>query len=212
LRIRPNRTLDTYFPCSFIHHNSNICHMPIDPVSESAQQSNQLKELPYNQKVFQAAGHTYYVEDKLSIHRYRLFQRMEIELGFGMKFSELANKIQKAYDLANQSKLGDVAVLLHSVIEGSVFIAEKEITALYVATLFINRADEDRKGWTPTLAKEKLKDWEDEGIEVNFFLVTALSKVGNFAETLKEISQMIERVGQIKQTEPTLDLSDLPQE
>jgi len=186
--------------------------MLIDSNSETPGPTNPLKSLPYTQKVFEANGSTYYVEDNLSIARYKFFQQFEIELGYGMTFSDLSGKIQNAYNLANESKLADVAVLLHSMLEGLVFIGEKRPVALYVATLFINKSDEDRTKWNQTLAKEKIKDWEESGIDVNFFLITALNRVGSFAETLKEVSQLIERVGPVKNQKQNETFFDLESE
>lgn len=170
--------------------------MPDNIIDEVVSPSNPLRVIPDNAKEFQANGHNYYVEDRLSIERYKNFQRMEIELGYGIRFSELADKIRQAYDLLNERKDADAAVLLYTIMEGSVEIGEKRSISLYVATLFINRADEDRNVWNTTLAEEKLKDWSN--IDVNFFLIVALSKVRNFSNSFKEISQLMESVGSLK--------------
>lgn len=173
---------------------------------ETAKPTNPLISLPNNTRQFQASGHTYFVEDALSIERYKAFQRMEIELGYTLSFSDLANKIKKAYDLHNDSKFADAAVLLWNIMEGAAAISEKKPISLYVATLFINRSDEDRTVWSKTLAEEKLKDWSN--IEVNFFLIVALSKVRGFSQSLQEISEMMETVGSLK-NQMTENLSDL---
>lgn len=174
--------------------------------------SNPLRKIPYAQKMFSAGGHTYYVEDALSIERYKAFQKMEIELGFSMKFSELAGKMRNAYDMANQLKLADTAVLIHSMLESATFIAEKKPIALYVATLFINRSDEDRTSWNLTLAEEKLKDWNgnerEGGIEAGFFLAVALSKVENFDKTWIELSEILDRLNLGKEDERNQQQND----
>lgn len=155
-----------------------------------------LRSFEANTKVFHAGGHTYHVEDNLSIERYKHFQRLEIELGFSLSFSDLFGKLREAYEKQNNQKFADVSVLLYNLLEGSVQISEKKPVALYVATLFINRSDEDRTVWSKVIADQKLEDWRD--IDANFFLITALSRVNGFRETIREISQMIETVGVIK--------------
>lgn len=164
--------------------------------------SSPLRVIPFTQRTFKAGGHTYFVEEALSIERYKHFQRMEIELGFSMKFSEMIAKMHKAYNLANESKLADVSVLLHGILEGATFIGEKKPIALYVATLFINKSDEDRGTWSQTLAEEKLADWNgrdgEKGIDINFFLAVALSKVENFDRIWIELSETLDRLDPIK--------------
>lgn len=162
-----------------------------------AGQATALRSFEATTKSFVAGGHTYYVEDGLSIERYKHFQRLEIELGFSLSFSDLFHKLKEAYEKQNQSKFADVSVLLYNLLEGSVAISEKKPVALYVATLFINRSDEDRTVWNKALADSKLNDWRD--IEANFFLITALSKVNGFKQSIREISQMIETVGVVKE-------------
>ncbi|CAG5001958.1 hypothetical protein DYBT9275_02775 [Dyadobacter sp. CECT 9275] len=172
--------------------------MSVDTANENTEPVAGLIQIPHTAKSFEAGGHTYHVEDSLSIERYKAFQRMEIELGYGYNFSALTDKLQLAYQYQNERKFADVSVILYQLIEGAVAISEKKPTALYVATLFINRSDEDRTVWSRTIAEEKLKDWNN--IDANFFLIVALSRVRNFGKSLNEISQLLESVGAINKT------------
>jgi len=138
----------------------------------------------------------YFVEDKLSIERYKAFQRMEIELAFTGSFSKFVGNIREAYDLLNQSKLADASVLLMNILEGSILMQEKKGLALWVATLFINRTDEDRTIWNQPMAEEKLNHWAD--IESGFFLVIALSQVRDFSKNLEEIAELVESVRSVR--------------
>lgn len=170
--------------------------MSVDPNSEAVEPTTPLISLPPTTKKFTAGGHTYFVEDSLSLERYKAFQRMELELGYGLSFSSLHEKISTAYGLLNENKLADAAVLLYSVMEGAVNLSEKKPIGLWVSTLFVNRSDEDRTTWSKTIAEEKLEHWKD--IEANFFLIVALSKVSNFTNSLREISKVLETVGGLK--------------
>lgn len=172
--------------------------MSVDPNSEAVEQpTTPLRKLPYTSKKFEAGGHTYFVEDNLSIERYKHFQKMEIELGFTGRFSKFIESIKEAYEHLNNSKIADASVLLMKILEGAIAIDEKTPIALWVATLFINRSDEDRTAWNQALAETKLNDWAD--IETDFFLIIALSRVESFNKNLKEISDLIQTVGSLRE-------------
>ena len=184
----------------------------------SEQPKRQLRSLPANTKSFQAGGHTYYVEDDLSVERYQVFQKMEIELGYGLKFSELFQKIKEAFEKNDQGHHGQVAVILYQLMEGIAYISEKRPIALWVATLFINRSDEDRSVWNKTLAEEKLKDWghghsdTEQGIEVTFFLIVSLGAVRSFAESWSQTLELLEKVGPLNPEKMTEGFDLLPVE
>lgn len=164
--------------------------------NESALPAAALIEIPYNSKKFEANGHTYYVEDSLSIERYKAFQKMEIELGMTYNFSVLVDKLKTAFELQNKQKFAEVSVLIYQLMEGAVLINEKTPTAMYVTTLFVNRSDENRTTWSKSLAEEKFKDWEN--INANFFLVLALHKLQNFKSAISKISELMQTVGQVE--------------
>lgn len=155
-----------------------------------------LIQLPVTTKKFQASGQDYYVEDTISIERYKTFQRLEIELGYGIDFATLQEKLTSAYKLQNESKFADVSVMLYSLIEGSVIIGDKTPMGLYVATLFVNKANEDRTEWSMALADEKLADWKQ--IDAAFFLRLAVGKQRNFKQSLMSALELIEKVSPLK--------------
>ncbi len=166
--------------------------------SQSDEQPNeQVIQLPANAKSFEAAGIRYYVETSLSIGRYKHYQRMEQELGFNVNFSGLVSKMVSAYNALNERRDADAAVLMKEMLEGTTFLKEKTPIALYVATLFINRSDENRAEWSQTIAEEKLEHWKH--IDSNFFLAVALGRVNNFAEAYRTVATMLEKVGEIKE-------------
>lgn len=171
---------------------------------------NELTILPVNTREFEANGKKYYVEDDLSITRYKAFQRYELELGISLNFEQLVNQLHDCFRLLNEQEWAQTAVLIYKLIEGTVPLGEKKPYALYVAALFINSADEKRDEWNETQAKEKLDDWKDIG--VNFFLGLALSKCRGFKENILKTSQMLEEltVGKIslEKMERTEHLND----
>lgn len=168
---------------------------------------NAVVQLPFSTKSFEAAGHKYYVESTLSIGRYKHYQRMEVELGFNVNFSGLVDKIKGAYNAMNERRDADASVLLKETLEGSTFLIKKIPISLYVATLFVNRADEDRSDWSTTIAEEKIEHWKN--IDANFFLTVALGQLRNFPEKLQEITNLLQNVSQVRQkVESLTDIED----
>ena len=174
-------------------------HTDSQNTEQGAELNNQLRQLPFNTKEFEACGYRWYVEESLSINRYKSFQKMEIELGFTVNFSKLFERVQSAFFLLNERKDAEAAVVLHSIMEGVSSVSEKKSISLYVATLFINRADENRGEWSESIAKEKLNIWGEANIEAGFFLVVALNRVQNFNQHLKEVAAMMEKLETIKE-------------
>ena len=171
--------------------------MSLDTDSVVDSPVNEVIQLPYSAKSFEAGGHKYFIESTLSIGRYKHYQRMEVELGFNINFSGLVDKITQAYGALNERRDADAAVLMKEVLEGSTFLIKKIPIALYVATLFINRSDEDRSEWSQTIAEEKIDHWKN--IDSNFFLAVALGQVRSFPEKLQEITRMLERVSDVRE-------------
>jgi hypothetical protein len=153
-------------------------------------------QLPDKTRFFEAGGCKYQVEEEITVGRYKHYQQMEVQLGFTVSFSSLVDMMKGAYSALNERRDADAAVLIKQMLEGATLIVEKKPIALYVATLFINRPDENRAEWSQALAEEKIKHWEN--IDANFFLGSALAWVRRFPEKYKEIAQMLQKVSQVK--------------
>lgn len=153
---------------------------------------------PQTTKTFEAGGKKYYVELlTLSAGRYKHFQKMELELGFSINFPGLVDKLKEAYTALNARRDADAAVTIMQTLDGCrLFNEDRQAISLYVATLFINTADEDRSKWSKSLADQKIEDWSN--IDANFFLSLALAQVRQFPEKYKELSEMLTRVSAVK--------------
>jgi hypothetical protein len=58
-----------------------------------------------------------------------------------------------------------------------------------MCALFINYEGEDVRYFSEPLLQEKINDWREAGIDVNFFLNVAAHSVPHFFTALKESSQ-----------------------
>lgn len=144
---------------------------------------------------FEADGHTFFVEfeAKLSIARNRWLEKFGIYANLGRDANAIRQEIMRAYQANNDSKPGDVAVILDNALKSVTDIIAKESPLLYIATLFINRQDEDRKSFDLEFAKQKIESWSRAGLESEFFFHWALSYLkisGQLLLTLMENSSM----------------------
>ena len=65
---------------------------------------------------FEANGHKYHVSKKISIPRWREYEKLEPRLTYGIDFNSMFKQIRLAYDALNskEGKVADAAVILHN--------------------------------------------------------------------------------------------------
>lgn len=160
------------------------------------QVSNPVIILPPNTSKFEAGGKMYFVESNLSTARYQHYQKMQNELGFGMNFSSIINALNRAYAALNERKDADAAVAIQMILERSLAVSEKKPIALYVATLFVNTADENRAEWDRARAEQKIEDWSN--IDVSFFLGLCLARTSDLMTQYKEVAELLRSVSEVK--------------
>jgi hypothetical protein len=161
--------------------------------------------LPKGTTKFEAGGHTYLVQHtiELSVIRARWLERYSLFSLLGRNAQQWISECRRAYDANNQAKPGDVGVILDNLIRGAQDVMAREDPILYICTLFINRVDEDTKGFDPELAKQKIEDWGS--ITRSFFLTWALSYLQITDEHLKTLTQI-----SLGSSLPPLDLLSEP--
>ena len=109
---------------------------------------------------------------------------------------------RRAYEALNAGKVADAAVLLDNLMKGIQDMEKKYAPLLYVCTLFINREEEDRKTYDLDLAAQKIKDWEEAGIDRDFFTALGASFLSATKQRFEELIQTFSGVWL-----PSLDLS-----
>jgi hypothetical protein len=122
---------------------------------------------------FMANGKTYVVEKKISIARRMICDQLLIEISGGGNMGQYFNDYRNIYDLCNEKKFADIAVLVHARMEGVKKWQERHDPVMALAALFINEENEDRRFLSLEQIKAKVNDWEEEGIEYAFFLTMA---------------------------------------
>lgn len=140
---------------------------------------------------FMANGKKYLLEKKISIARKIECDKLLIEVTGGGNMGENFADWRKVYDLCNDKKFADIAVLAHNRMEGVKKWQERHDPVLALCALFINEENEDRRLISAEMIKAKIADWETEGVEYAFFLTMANGLLKNLKAGWSDISPNI---------------------
>jgi hypothetical protein len=150
-----------------------------------------LKRIDLNTGIFEANGTRYTIEGALTIERYAELQVLEKELGYGLTFKAMFDKLHQAFNLLNKQKPADAAVLLNDMIRGMVKIQEREPVVLKICALFMNTADEDRSSFSQDMYNRKIADWKAEKLDMRDFFTVASNSVNGYIEIYRTVSRII---------------------
>lgn len=137
---------------------------------------------------FTANGKKYYLENKISIARKIYSDRLIVEVMSGASPSMMFNDLSKLYNLCNEKKFADIAVSLHNKMHGLKEWNERRDPILGLCALYLNTEEENRREISEELIKQKIADWEAEGIEYGFFSLMAKSLLKELIAIWKENS------------------------
>ncbi len=156
-------------------------------------------------QVFEANGNKYYVSKSLTVERYKAYQKMQIEVGFGIGFAGVVNVLKKAYEQLNKQQFADAAVTLHNTLNSIAGLDEREHPVLVLCALFINRENEDLTKVDDSVLLAKIEDWKASGIPMDFFLGYAQHLVQDYQKLLselggKEIPDLLKELALLLQT------------
>lgn len=151
----------------------------------------EIKTIDSKTKSFVANGKTYTVSDKISVDRFKQYEKLVPLLTFGLGFEQIFSNLKTAYEALNKQKNADAAVIIHNVMNGisSVEDSKRAHPALLMASLVINREDEDAREYNEEIALDKISDWQKEGLDMMGFFDLSLSSIQGFRETLIKYTQ-----------------------
>lgn len=163
--------------------------------ARAATRNNQDVFLPdVNERSFECNGKIYRVAASLSVERYEILERFEIEFGFGVTFKTMFDAWVEQYNCLNADKRADAAVNAYKVINGMTNIDNAQIYAFQLCTLFINADGEDVRYYDTELAAKKVQDWKDGGIDSRFFFHHAARSVNEYFSVYRSLVQDISAV------------------
>ena len=150
----------------------------------------EIKKIDFTKKSFEANGHKYYWDGKLSLNRWTQFENLQTKLGFGKDFEAIHKNLKLAVDMGNKGKGIEAWNIIFNIISGIGDKLENRLdTALHIAALFINRKDEDKTICDTAIFEEKIADWKEEGFDAMDFFSLAANLVTGFVEALQQTSQ-----------------------
>lgn len=151
-----------------------------------AQKITVLKQLDIETNAFDAGGVKFIVHPSLPIGPYRHYQRLQVVIGFGGDYAAIYKGVEKAYSQINTMKVADAAVTLNGLLEG---VGRKKQNLpdpfLLMCSLFIRREGANLAEWSEAEAAEDIALWEQEGIDVAAFFLSAKRLATGFANGLQ---------------------------
>lgn len=146
-----------------------------------------LKIIDLTKTEFEANGVKYYIEKHLSFERFLMYKKLELQVGYEVGFYGIFQALKKIYDLCNDKKFADIAVLTHNTLQGIAKVDERRISVLDLAALFINEKDEDRKVITDDMIAKKISDWEEEGLSIIPFFQLSTGFIEGFQKSYNAV-------------------------
>lgn len=151
-----------------------------------------MKTIDLNSGEFMANGKKYLIQfNKLSIERYSMYEKLGLELGFGVgykgifdAFLEVFNALTKGNNLLEaHHKASTIAFNQLTAIQKQ---GDSRVPSqIMFCTLFCNTEGEDLSTWDEDLALRKINDWKVEGLNVISFFHLASNFLIGFTDHLK---------------------------
>lgn len=146
-----------------------------------------------NKMIIGKSGKEYKIElDQIPVGRYSIYERMAMELGFGISFKDVFGSYAEIYKVLTE---GDSAMkachkgamLCHGQMSKIKNRSDFKDEFIF-CSLFCNSKDEDRSTWTIDLAEEKIKDWAEYHSD-DFFLLSH-SGIEGYAKGLAHLETL----------------------
>lgn len=149
------------------------------------------QKLEVGTKSFMANGKKYIVSETISIARFKQYEKLVPRLTFGLDFNQLFANLKTAFEALNKQQFANSAIILHNLMNGISKVEDDNRVnpALLMASLMINREDEDVSVYNENIALDKINDWQVEGLDMMGFFQFSLSCINGFKETLTKYTQ-----------------------
>lgn len=169
---------------------------------------NEIKRLPRNpdgsiKSEFTANGRNYKIRtatDGLGCYRFSKMNQFGVILGANIDFKSYVEFLNEVSDLqlsdSPAANIKKKTIKLCTLQEAKVlqFDADRYEKAFYLASIFVVRDDEDLRHWSMELAKQKIDDWNTEGLHEDDFLELALGTVPQFSSAYKQANSKAKQV------------------
>lgn len=135
------------------------------------------KQFDPSWKEFEANGKKFTVNANLSISRYEQYEKLQPRLAYGIDFDTMFKQLKQQYQLLNDRKFADAAVISHNLMSGikDILDLKREDPALLMCALAILGPGEDPGAYDEKVQLEKIDDWRKEGYGIDGFFLFAVS-------------------------------------
>lgn len=147
-----------------------------------------LRTINFDDKHFECGGRKFTFKDVPSFMRYKEMQKICLEFGYSATFYDTYNNIKEAWDLLNQTKLAEAAVVLYNIMHGIVNLEDKYHPAFRLCALFINEDGEDITDFDEGKMADKIECWSKELNPIPFFHL-ASSLINDWMPIYNEVTQ-----------------------
>jgi hypothetical protein len=153
----------------------------------------EVKTIDPTKREFTANGNKYFITEKISILRYKQYEKLVPVLTFGLSFSTIYSNLGKAFALLNKPNPEplNAGIILHNIMKGikDADDPSRLNPSLMMCALVILREGEDPTKFDESLMREKINDWTEEGLDMMGFIALSRSCIQGFNETLIESIQ-----------------------
>lgn len=160
------------------------------------------KSVNFKDRFFMANGRRYFISDKITVNRWKEYEKLQARLTYGVDFDSMFKTLSKVYSALNEKKFADCAVMVHNLMSGIKDANDDSRLhpALLMSALLINFEDEDVGVYNEQTQLEKIKDWQAEGLDILGFFAFALNAISGFRQTyLLYIKEQLENgVSEVK--------------
>lgn len=154
-------------------------------MSEETIFKNEPKSIDLKERAFMANGNKYYIAEKISIDRWKEYEKLVPRLTYGVGFNEMQAALVKAYNALNKQQFADASVIIHNIMNGikDADNPERVPPGLMMCALVMNKEGEDVGKFDENIMLDKILDWRLEGLDILSFFGWALNCITGFRDT-----------------------------
>lgn len=161
--------------------------------SNSSVAPTQLITPDINATSFEVDGVVYSASEDISIKRYKILQKLELQFGFDASFKSL---LQAHYDIRNaineRKGISEISYINEGVLRGFENVNRQEVFQLHVMALWYNAPDEDILTYNHEAILAKMNRWEAAGLSMGFLFAKAAACVRGFREAWQRLAEQEE--------------------
>lgn len=154
--------------------------------------ANELRKLEPGTDHFECGGRKFYISDKMSFIKFEKLSEWSLEFGFSATFKDIFTQLKRLYEVLNQTKFADAAIICHNIMTGIVNLEQKDNAAFRICALFILEEGENEIDYNEAKISEKIECWSKE-LEVSFFLNFAAAIIPKWIAAYRLVSQSISK-------------------